>query len=1066
MAREHAGVKPNRRARAGRAGLVAVLVAALTPFVGAVVSAEGGPVSQRSDLGIVSVLTGVGTWANPAVTFRVAPSGQIFVGRKSGLVQRYDGPGDATPTTIINLENAVYDQWDHGLIGMALDPAFTTEGYLYVLYSYNRLPGGGAVPRWGGGGAGDQCPSPPGVDVDGCLTTARVSRFYINAAGSAGGENVVLQNGSDGGWCEQFPSHSVGSLAFGPDGALFVSSGEGAHFYEADWGQKGGTLPTSSNPVVPKNPCGDPPGGVGGSMTAPSSEGGALRAQSVRSTVVDNYQPWGGSILRINPATGAAMPNNPLVGNGIAADDRIVATGLRNPWRFTLKPGTNEIWTGDVGWNTYEEIDRFAFDPSQKVVGNFGWPCYEGPQMGWGFTGFDLCTRLYADAQGNGESAVGSGGSRTKLLAAKLSWRHDEALDSQCTSTSSAAAAGAFLSSGVWPGDLQGAFVFGDYSRRCIWAMKAPSNGGEPDAGNIETLVTNTSVLDMQTGPSGDLYFVDLDGGLYRVAPVSSNLPPTASFTATPPSGSLPLTVSFDASSSSDPNGDALTYSWDLDGNGSFGDATGATASRTYNSYAQVNVGLRVSDPSGATADMRKVVYAGNAAPVIGSITTSASTGWVVGQGVLFSASVTDDVFAPLTYEWEVILHHCSRYVTTDCHTHSGAVNGLPNAASGGFTVPDHDYPTRIELRLTARDAQGASDTESVMLEPRVANLAVTSSPSGIQMNVAGENLTTPFTLPMLAGTRVQVLAPQTTNVGGFLATLREWTGSALNGDGTVTVGVGGVSLNAVYDVISANPPDVGPVNNIGSGFGTPDQIHVWDDGRILQFAANGSAYLWEERAGIDDPVYVGRIGTGFGRPSQVQSVTGAIFQFTEDGRGYKWTVDSSNSVSYEGRIGTGFGTPDQVRVARLDSGTYRLYQFASGGRGYLWDDSTGGFVYRGLIGTGFGFPWQTMARGGYVYQFTQDGRAYRWSTSGAPVMTYEGKVASNTGHPYEMRLNDDYVLHASRNGKGYLWTLDGMDYAGLAVSGIGSPAEAKFANGRIYQFTGGRGFLWTYDRP
>ena len=76
------------------------------------------------------------------------------------------------------------------------------------------------------------------------------------------------------GWCQQYPSHSLGSLAFGSDGALYVSSGDGASFTFTDYGQKG-------NPL---NPCGDAPGSEGTALTPPTAEGGALRSQAVRGT--------------------------------------------------------------------------------------------------------------------------------------------------------------------------------------------------------------------------------------------------------------------------------------------------------------------------------------------------------------------------------------------------------------------------------------------------------------------------------------------------------------------------------------------------------------------------------------------------------------------------------------------------------------------------------------------------------------------------------------------------------------------------------------------------------------
>ena len=75
-------------------------------------------------------------------------------------------------------------------------------------------------------------------------------------------------------WCQQYPSHSVGSLDFGPDGALYVSGGDGASFNFVDYGQDGSPL----------NPCGDPPGGVGATLTPPTAEGGALRSQDLRTS--------------------------------------------------------------------------------------------------------------------------------------------------------------------------------------------------------------------------------------------------------------------------------------------------------------------------------------------------------------------------------------------------------------------------------------------------------------------------------------------------------------------------------------------------------------------------------------------------------------------------------------------------------------------------------------------------------------------------------------------------------------------------------------------------------------
>ena len=84
--------------------------------------------------------------------------------------------------------------------------------------------------------------------------------------------------------------------------------------------------------------------------------------------------------------------------------------------------------------------------------------------------------------------------------------------------------------------------------------------------------------VDLQIGPGGDLFYVDLGGTIRRIRYFNQNQPPTAVASANPTSGAAPLTVAFDGSASSDPTVTPSTYAWDLDGDGAFDDATTATA--------------------------------------------------------------------------------------------------------------------------------------------------------------------------------------------------------------------------------------------------------------------------------------------------------------------------------------------------------------------------------------------------------------------------------------------------------------------------------------------------------
>src|SRR4051794_14001197 len=145
---------------------------------------------------------------NPTVV-QFAPDGRIFVGQKNGVIKVFQSLTDTSPVTVADLSGNVDDYWDRGLLGLALPPDFPTNPYLYVLYAYDG-PIGGAPHLWG-----DACPTPPGATTDGCLVSARVSRLQITGNVMTGSEQVLVHD-----WCQQFPSHSIGTLLFGRDGYL------------------------------------------------------------------------------------------------------------------------------------------------------------------------------------------------------------------------------------------------------------------------------------------------------------------------------------------------------------------------------------------------------------------------------------------------------------------------------------------------------------------------------------------------------------------------------------------------------------------------------------------------------------------------------------------------------------------------------------------------------------------------------------------------------------------------------------------------------------------------------
>ena len=245
-----------------------------------------------------------------------APDGRMFVWQKNGVV-RVIKNGQVQPTPFIDLSAKVNTFDDRGFWGLAFDPQFETNGYVYMSYTFENAGNPNS-------------------------TAGRTSRLTRVTASSANPdvalpatETVIL--GSIGTPpCLGLPpnsdciaadsgTHTLGALHFAPDGTLFVGIGDGAD----------------------------------GAFADPSS----LRAQDLDSP--------NGKILHIN-TDGSAVPSNPFYDGTNSWRSRVWLYGVRNPFGFAIHPVTGEIFFGDVGWNMWEEVNH-GFQAT-----NFGWPCYEG----------------------------------------------------------------------------------------------------------------------------------------------------------------------------------------------------------------------------------------------------------------------------------------------------------------------------------------------------------------------------------------------------------------------------------------------------------------------------------------------------------------------------------------------------------------------------------------------------------------------------------------------------------------------------------------------------------------
>lgn len=664
-----------------------------------------------------------------------ASNGRVWVSQKDGEIFTFDTIDDSTPTLAADISSQVRSWGDHGILGLAIDPQFPARPYIYVAHATD--PTG----KWG-----DGCPSPPGSGVDGCVGGARVVRLTLGVDGVATGEQRTL---AENRWCYQYSSHAVGDLTFLPDGTLLSSSGEGGFWADTDYGQKGGTWGSPPN-FTPKNPCGDPTGNVPGPSPT-QGEGGAFRAQDLLTP--GDPQGWNGAIVRLDPDTGAPAPGNPLIGGATADDDHIIAHGLRNPYRYTVDPNTGDVLVADVGWGDYEEIDRL--DPSGTTVPNFGWPCEEGPynQVAYSSLRNHMC------------DLARSPSSPTRLTGPWAAFWHGG---------HGAALSGiSVVTSGRYDPRFDGQIVFSDYVEQAVYAMPQ----GSRDHGNpAEATMVAEGVVssELQRAPDGYIYVVDVESGTISRLQERSELA-IASIDASAIDGPVPLSVTLDGSGSNNPTSDPLDYSWDLDGDGQYDDATGPSAATTFTSASNATVGLRVQASNGSVDTDSVTVYPGNTPPAVDATITSPMP-WTAGRAIDFTVSGTDaedGVLGAPSLSWTTQLQHC--YHGDDCHLHP---LGDGTGSTGSVEGPGHEYPSYVLLTYSAVDSRGETTTVSEQLQPAVATLQVTSGPAQAQVVVGSTIYTTPAQIPFIAGTTVTVSAVSPQVIGNFNHVFGFWSDS------------------------------------------------------------------------------------------------------------------------------------------------------------------------------------------------------------------------------------------------------------------------------------------------
>jgi glucose/arabinose dehydrogenase len=251
------------------------------------------PLEQRTLFALPPGFTdaAVATGLTRPVALDIAPDGRFFVTEQAGAV-RVVKNGQLLPTPFVQL--SVSSAGERGVDGIVLDPDFATNHYVYVYYTAKHP-----------------------------YAHNRVSRFTADGdVAAAGSEQVIFELDRLG----DAPIHNGGAMRFGPDGKLYVTTGENAS---------------------------------------------GAKAQSLNTTL--------GKILRINP-DGSIPADNPFFARTTGNNRAIWAMGLRNPYTMDIERGTGVMYVNDVGEATWEEIDVGA------PGANFGWPKEEGVGTNPAFT--------------------------------------------------------------------------------------------------------------------------------------------------------------------------------------------------------------------------------------------------------------------------------------------------------------------------------------------------------------------------------------------------------------------------------------------------------------------------------------------------------------------------------------------------------------------------------------------------------------------------------------------------------------------------------------------------------
>ena len=702
--------------------------------------------------------TNIGSgWVAPVGTAFDNSGNKLFVWEKGGKVFLNNWNSTTNQyvkqtTPLLNITSEVGDWRDHGMLGFALDPAFDNNGLIYVLYvvdRYHLLNFGTTTYN-------------PATNIYYDATIGRVTRYKTvpTANGIEADENtrtILLGESISTGIPILHESHGIGSLHFASDGSLLISAGDGASYTATDKGSLGVTYYVKA---------------LAEGIIRPNENVGAFRAQ-----LVDCLD---GKLLRINPVTGDGIPSNPFYdpAKPRSAKSRVWAMGFRNPFRFSIKPNTGstnmltgdigEVYMGDVGYNTFEELNIVREGGS-----NFGWPIFEGHKYNTSYAGataftankdepnplfgINGCTVDFFNFQQlikqatadnihsvfnpcNPTIAITSGNdNRFFHNSPAIDWKHgvDSARirrfngnildvaqlgtpESGVTGTpfrGNAALGGCWYYGSSFPVTYKDNYFLADYGGKFL---KTVTMKNSTELKSVTQFGSGfTALVCVTENPlDGSLVCVDLGASAIRKIAYGGNQPPVIILNVPSNYGSSPLTVAFQSSYSYDPEGFAVTYSWN------FGDgsplSTEANPTHTFiastTAPTTFTVTLNIKDQQNAITSESLIVSVNNTPPAVSIASPVKNSFYRIGPDSAYSleAVVTDaeHSYAQLSFEWQTTLKH-----NNHSHTEPAISDKIGSSLISRIGCNGDDY--HWQVRLTVTDAAGLSTTDYSDIYPQ-----------------------------------------------------------------------------------------------------------------------------------------------------------------------------------------------------------------------------------------------------------------------------------------------------------------------------------------------------------